>query len=236
MNNKFSLSTFIALMVVMLGVAQQDNSVKISVFKPEEKTSKPVPPPQELQNYIKWNYSLIGRGVFLLNYEKPVAKLFSTEVGVGVTYRDFIFESFYDRYTPKFVSQSAGLGFALEGGARFFPAGFDNFEGFFLSPVISFRRYNVPVDEKLIQGNSATTLKQGYDFTDLQFKIGYAYESWWFDDIVSEFYAGVAMRYATSRYYTEGSYTPNGQQTLIPNTVNFKYPQFLMGMKIGVPF
>lgn len=215
----------------------QDNSTKITVFKPED--SKPTTSagiqPANYVNCIRWNYSLLGRGVFLMDYEFLFQKKLSIEVGLGLTYRDLFFETFRPNY---FLDQTVNpqFGYALEGGIKFYPKEVNEFEGFYVSPMVSFRKFNLP--ETFTSNNAInqplSSFNTGYNFTDLQFKIGYSYESIWDVDLRGEVYAGVAMRYAKINYY-EATSNNNGTQ-YTATTTNLKLPQILVGLTLGLPF
>ncbi len=223
-----------------LSIGQNDQSVKITVFKPSEEKTTVATKIMQDQNCIKWNYSLLARGVFLLNYEHPISKKVSAEVGLGVTYRDLIFETYSGLPFNDFGSNNKNFGFAVEGGVRLYPKDFDNFEGFFISPIVSYRTYSTPQPTANSSSSSTTTavpnsnFKPGYNLMDLQFKIGYAYESFWDWDIIGEVYAGFAMRYADVKYYDLDNNTSVSQYT--PKEESIKLPQFLFGLKVGLPF
>lgn len=224
-----------------VGFCQNDGgATKITIFKPED--AKPVTtgnPADRLQekNNIKWNYSLLSRGVFLLNYEFYLNSKLTGEVGAGLTLRDYIFEAFKGQFFLDNYSYGASSnpGFCGEGGIRFYPKGFDNFEGVFLSPIISYRNYALGSQSLSSNRTTKTSFVPGYKFLDLQFKFGYQYESIWSEDLYGEIYIGFALRKATVNYLQE-SYNINNTVIYTPTEAKESFAQPLFGFKIGVPF
>jgi hypothetical protein len=236
MKNKYILLFIVGLLIHFVSVAQENTSTKITVFKPEDSgpTNAAAAKPTEYVNCIKWNYTALSRGVFLMNYEYILQKKLSAEVGLGLTFRDFLFEAFHGSYFSD-LNSTAKFGFAIEGGIRFYPKEVNEFEGFFVSPIVSYRSYSVPQTTEPTSNNQPlTTFEAGYNFTDVQFKIGYSYESLWDVDLLGELYAGVAMRYATVNYY-DLNYV-NGAAEYTATKAKLQLPQLLLGFKFGLPF
>ncbi|MBI2271571.1 MAG: hypothetical protein HYU69_14600 [Bacteroidetes bacterium] len=210
---------------------------KITVFQP----SQPIPVNRVDsarfvdRNLVKWNYSLLARGVFLLNYEFYISDKFTGEAGVGLTYRDIVFEmmkegNFLDYGTP--VVHLCG-----EAGIRFYPKDFDNFEGIYLSPMVSYRSYSFEkaTNNNTVSSGNVNGFKPGYNFLDFQFKFGFQYESLWNLDILGDFYVGFALRNATVSQLVEIQ-NNNNTTTYQPSTSTTMYPQPLCGFKLGIPF
>jgi hypothetical protein len=195
---------------------------------------------------LKWNWSLLGRGVFLLNYEVYLGGNFSLEVGAGITYEDFLFEftkSEGGDSIQQFSSNENSSQFGSpspkicgEGGLKYYPGGYDNMEGFYLEGMLSYRSYSYPnpAFSPVINGNGFTP---GYKFLDEQLKFGYIATSW-FSDVTGEFYIGVGIRNATvdtyqdATPYTIAKYGP-GFTTVVLHTT---YPQVLLGFKLDYMF
>ena len=174
---------------------------------------------------IKWNYSLLPRGVLLFNAEQVTGNYLSIEAGAGLTYRDYIFEmSLYDFYYTDF-SEETNIGYAVEGGLRIYPSGSDDLYGFYINPAISYRSYSITSIYSV-----SKTYDLGYEFLDIQFKIGYQDEGWMWD-VYYDYYFGVGYRKAAYWELVE-----NGNN--LPEKVQMQreIPQLLMGIKIGVPF
>ncbi len=225
------------LLVPQLCFSQEKGSIKINVFKPQDNvpTATNSSPGGLNRHNIKWNYSLLGRGVFLMNYEFYLSDKFTGEVGVGLSYRDFIFE-FSDDLKPFVNYTTPNVNFCGEAGFRFYPKGFADFEGVYLSPVISYRNYTFKENLSSSSINSATILesKNGYNFIDLQFKFGYQYESLW-SDLYADLYIGLALRNLTQTYDVS-TVDMNGTYYKVPVKESKSYPQALVGIKLGLPF
>jgi hypothetical protein len=220
--------------------SQENNTTKITIFQPGGVKAEDVPKPPPNTNLIKWNYSMLSRGVFLMNYEFVLTDKLTGEAGVGLTYRDFIYETMKNESLLEY--RNPKVNFALEAALRFYPKKHDGFEGIYLSPAISYRKYAFDKQVELYgNGNYAgysSTFYPGYSFVDLQFKFGYQYESWWVDDMITDFYIGFGYRSATSKYYelstVNGGYSSS--TIITPVTKSESYPQPLFGFKLGVAF
>jgi len=215
--------------------SQEGSSIKITVFQPGGlKTEDTLKPPPST-NLVKWNYCVLSRGVFLMNYEFVLNKKFTVEAGAGLTYRDFIYESVKNEFLQEYKKPK--INFAVEGAIRFYAKDHYHFEGVYLSPGISYRKYSFDKQEELYgNGNYAGysyTFYPGYSFVDMQFKFGYQYESWWIDGVTTDFYIGCAYRNATSKYYEVASLN-NNSTVISPVTKKESFPQILFGFKLGV--
>lgn len=220
--------------------SQEGSSTKITVFQPGGVKQEDVPKPPPLTNLVKWNYSVTTRGVFLMNYEFVMTERLTCEVGAGLTYRDFIYEATQNSMLLEY--RNPNVNFAVEGGFRLYPKKHIQFEGIYLSPVVSFRKYSFDPQKELYGGGNYAgydpSFSPGYSFLDAQFKFGYQYESWWIDDVTTDFYIGFCLRNATAKYYE--LYELNtffGSSTEIrPVTEADSYPQPLFGFKLGLAF
>jgi hypothetical protein len=216
--------------------------IKITIFSYDSTTivkaggdTTTVPKVKGLQNMLKWNISLLGRGVFMLNYERSIGKNISIEIGAGITYSDFIFTQYYDVGSFKKQAYASNInssgntvitslmktpfqgatkfaGYAVELNPRYY---FNKaeFDGFYVSPFLSYSKYNYGVTVEEETGTSYSSFNSRsitdlyYTFTDLGFKIGYQlspgdyyssrYRSAWFgnsDNFYYDFYFGAAYR------------------------------------------
>ncbi|MFI5164053.1 MAG: hypothetical protein ACHQHP_02275 [Bacteroidia bacterium] len=214
--------------------SQDGGSTKITIFQPGGVKTEDEKKPPPLKNLIKWNYSLVTRGVFLLNYELILSDKLSGEVGAGLTYRDFIFEVL--KHSEFIDYTNTKVNFAFEGALRFYPKGNKNFEGLYLSPAISYRSYSFAPQQELYGSYFGynNSFSPGYNFLDLQLKFGYQYESWWLDDLTTDFYIGFGYRSATVKYYEVNTNSYSNAVTAVTKTDS--YPQALLGFKIGIAF
>lgn len=219
--------------------SQDGGSTKITVFQPGGVKADDTPKPSPRTNLVKWNYCILTRGVFLMNYEFALNNKFTAEAGAGLTYRDFIYEAVKGEVFNEYKNAKVNL--AVEGSIRFYPKDHYDFEGIYLSPGISYRKYSFD-NQKALYGNGYypgydNAFNPGYSFMDMQFRFGYQYESWWIDDVITDFYVGFAYRNATSKYYELSSANNSSSSTVItPVTKKDSYPQALLGFKLGIVF
>lgn len=232
---------FVSFIIIVIPVISQENgSTKITIFKPEDNkpTRADIPRQQDL-HCLKWNYFALIRGVFLINYEFQLKKKLSAEIGLGLTYRDLIFEATHDSYF-NISSYKAKYNFCIEGGVRFYPKDFDSFEGIYFSPMFSYRRYTLTTATDLYSSyqftNTIFSFKPGYNLVDLQLRFGYQYESFWYLDLLGDFYVGAGMRNATVNYYAGVHNATTGGTDYVSTKKQLQFPQLLCGFKICVPF
>ncbi len=219
-------------------VAQNGQSTKITVFKPTNGKPENVTKADSLasieHNCIKWNYFLLGRGVFMMNYEFLIKGNLTGEIGLGLAYRDFIFEVMkgMDGNGNSYWANDGTPTIHLcgEGGLRYYFTELDNFEGAYVGLSLSYRPYSFPGSPNIGQYG---TLIPGYNFFDTQFKIGYQYESR-YSDFTYDTYIGFGYRNATLNYYEQSN--TNYGVTYVPQTIHESFPQFLFGAKIGYSF
>lgn len=180
----------------------------------------------EQANCVKWNLALIGRGVFLFNYERMFFDQLTIELGFGATIRDYIYEAIAldmllveDFYREDII---VNKGFAFEIGPRFFPGGYENFNGVYFQPLYRLRKYYQYLKHDI---------DVGYSFRDACFIMGFQYDSWdW--NINWDIYFGAGI---SSLEFVELEY----------NEIDDDYeskryrkdrPLLLFGLKVGLPF
>lgn len=257
--NYFLSISFILTQIVSLCyfTNAQNSGVKIKVYYPGETEnsspakSAPKLNPLDKPNRIKWNYTLLSRGVLLFNYERLLSGKLGVEAGLGFTRRDYLFESII--LTDNINYRDNGKiysGAAAEVAVRFYPSMNEDGTGFFMSSGFSFRKYTYPatyVNRYATGGyygnvttSSPVTYNLNYNFKDVQLKAGYVYESLWSEEILSEVYFGFGLRYATfAKVSQETNYDVNGNflsEKYVVKNQNMFLPQFLLGMKMGLPF
>jgi hypothetical protein len=246
------------LLVLFVGLSiclnAQNNGATIQVFHPNQQQGgyQPVTKAHKDsmrymdKNSIKWNWSLLTRGVFLINYERYIGGNFSIEIGAGLTYRDFLFEftkslggdtiKGFSGNTDISDFGSASPKECGEAGLRYYPSGYDNMEGVYLEATVSYRSYSFPnpTYQPVVGGSGYVP---GYNFLDEQFKFGYVASSW-ASDITGEFYVGIGWRNATVNTYEDATYLVNYTPVYgyKPITLHLDYPQFLLGFKLNYSF
>ncbi|HVA99570.1 MAG TPA: hypothetical protein VNG53_11805 [Bacteroidia bacterium] len=96
------------------------------------------------KNALKINPILIPFGVFPIYYERKIAKRFSIEAGVGITFTDFLYE-FYsnDSFSPNGTTVIGKSGYSLEGSIRYYMEySSQAIDGYYFSPDVWYRTYN----------------------------------------------------------------------------------------------
>lgn len=252
--------------------AAQGSPIKVTIFSSDsaaktQDVKETQNTPNFYKNLIKWNYTLLGRGMFLLNYERHLANNFTLEIGAGVTYSDFIFTTFYeaknDFHATTQASNSPGgafvttrvvqtlgdnstkkFGFGAEISPRFY-FDKDEFQGFYLSPYMSYRKYNYACSVEEIDANGYSTTRAFdnlyYTFLDLGAKVGYQYYFTYRESFYYDFYAGVAYRNAQINTVMQTDTQNNVYGYGITTTYSeymqkMALPQFMLGAKIGYSF
>jgi hypothetical protein len=186
------------------------------------------------KNYLGWNLYLLGRGAFVLGYERILHPKHALNIDVGLTYRDFIYEGIN---TETLESGSAKTGHYVAASYKFYPKDYSDFDGgVYLSPGFINRSYSVSYDVTYNNGVSSRTTKVdgSYSMTEYLFKMGYVRESDWFDDLISDFYIGVGSRSITRNTYDVVS-TGNVDK-IVTGTTTKRVPALYVGLKIGFTF
>lgn len=215
-------------MVLICNIVTGQNSTVV-VFDAEDAQEVNIEKETVLKNAMKWNWSLLSRGVFMLNYERELKPWISLEVGAGLCYRDFIFEGideseFYDLNE----SSTAIIKPAFESRVRVYPFLLDDMEGFYCSLAYLKRNYAFEndVDDVIYESS--------YRFNESQFLVGWQYESFWIDNILADFYFGVGLRNYKTKSYDEDYI--NGSASYLLNEEDGSKPAFYLGWKLTVPF
>ena len=170
---------------------------------------------------MKWNFSLLVRGVFALNYERELNDFMSIEVGAGLTYRDRFFEEakkmgINESNYPSGINTK--MGYYLEAGLRFFPYE-DVFEGVFISPLIRYRTYNIKTQASYY--NMATDV--GYNMTEL--------------GLIAGFITELPILNLSTECYIGGSYVMSQfHEPGLRNIIIDNNPFAMLGFKLDYPF
>ena len=235
----------IAVFLLLLGIfsnkafSQTKDSVKVYIYEPF-KSGQSIDVKKDIKvdhNCLKWNWSLLGRGVLAFNYERLITSKLSFELGAGLTYMDFLYELGQggDALGGDTKSYDVTLGPYVEGNLRFYPTEGD-LEGFYLSPFIRYRNYNLSTtfdDSGLSSGSGKNSYNSSYNMTDIGFNIGVQRETW-ITGVMVESYFGVAYRYrvVNNPYVDYVNSTP----VVIQEKTSKWVPAITFGFKIGIPF
>jgi hypothetical protein len=224
--------TLILMMFFISGFAQEPEKPKVVVYKPfvVEQEVDPIKDVVISRNMIKWNYWMIGRGAFLMEYERSLKQKLSIEGGLGLTYRDFIFEFFREISSDDwdyYENKSINLGIMAQAGIRYYPVDGD-MEGFYVSGLLRYRKYNLNGDIAYFNFTNMNA-DFGYQMTETCFLIGRQWEDFLLD-VTGDFYMGVSYEFASYHQPSEINGIWHMQK------VNKNLPALLFGMKIGLPF
>jgi hypothetical protein len=226
------MKKLIPFLFVFIGQFSLGQNATVTVFDADDAEEINVESETVLKNAVKWNWSLLARGVFMLNYERELKPWVSVEAGLGLCYRDIMFEGMDEFLLQDNVMYSdeatAVIKPAVEGRVRFYPFQLNDMEGFYCS--LGYLNRNYQTETAIEQETYETT----YQFNESQFLIGWQYESWWLNNILADVYFGVGLRgYETSTY--ESQYA-NGSTDYVRVDDKGSKPAFYLGFKLSVPF
>jgi hypothetical protein len=128
-------------------IIENDNNTASN--RPGHKKSTP-----SYNNLIRWNMFELAKGVIGFGYERRISDVFSTDIVLGYTTRDYIGNLFDEardnnslnyssgslNYTNSEYKISGGAAFML--GVRIYPGGNDDFDGFYIAPHLYMKNYN----------------------------------------------------------------------------------------------
>lgn len=229
---------FIFTLVPNIPALAQRDSVRVRVFDGtgnELQRPPKVRPAYNDKNYIGWNLYALGRGAFVLGYERILHPKHAINVDLGLTYRDFIYEGIN---TETLETGSAKTGHYVAAFYKFYPKEYSDFdEGLYLSPGVINRSYSVSYNVDYYNGSSTKTAKVdgGYSMTEYLFKMGYVRESYLFDNLIGDMYIGVGSRSITRNTYDV--VTDNfGAEKITTAKETKRVPALYLGFKIGFTF
>ena len=197
----------LAIIYSNLIYSQNNNITTYDPFKPTETVTPGEASRQIKKNVIKWNLSVIPRGIFQFNYERLINSHLTLEGGFGLTYFDYMLVlgsvfsiSNKDLYFPT-ENTTITPGLAFEFAPRIYPTVGD-LEGFYLSPIGRFRYYNITAldPDNMHKGS----YDYGYNVSELGFTIGFQNEGW-FWDVMHDWYFGVGYRTINYKGFKENS-------------------------------
>lgn len=229
---KFIMACMFLLTIADFSSAQ-DGSVKVKVFDgtttPQSDANK-----YDAKNYLYINPYLLPRGILSLGYERVLHEKHSILAELGITYRDYIYETANDIDAGFFGDNSSKVrvGKYLQVGYKFYPTGIDDFDGgFYISPSFMLRNYNLTDNIEFYNGKTyvPAMVDMSYSMNELALKFGFCRESWLLNDLISDLYFGVGSRTITSHGYTTTS-----NFVLVPTTQIVHKPALYLGVKFGI--
>ncbi len=200
----------------------QDNQINQDTLRSEIVTRSS----RGMTNEIKWDVGMLGRGIFILNYEHAVFSWLSPEIGLGITHTDFIYAGEVATgifpYTYSY-DRTSRYGFAYSGALRFYPRKMDNMKGIYLSLGVQGRyfRFSSP-KEKDFDGYSEVNMY------DARFVGGWQKQSEYVEDLTWDLYFGVGIRTIKDHYYDADKRSMEIGSS--------EHPILIAGVKLGLPF
>ncbi|HEY8400494.1 MAG TPA: hypothetical protein VIK89_04490 [Cytophagaceae bacterium] len=215
--------------------AQQENSDEPTVVVTYTKTNGNSYKKREhnIYNLIKVNPILIVNGDMPIYFERRLNDQISIEAAVGVTYMNYIYESFKVETQGQYIEERNALpGYSASGSIKFYPSTYTSaLEDFYFGLEARYRHYR---SEAL--DNSTSSLR-GYvpEYRKIiDSKITFGYITYLSDRVIADFYAGFGMR---KRDYARAYYTnENGYTETVYETTNDLIPVISAGIKIGFGF
>lgn len=184
------------------------------------------------KNQIKWNLGMIMRGCFEMDYERVLSEKFTFEVGAGVTYVDLIYAVAGDLDNLGGGNVKYKYGPLVTADMRFYPRSVTDFDGFYISLMYRYRKYNA-IETVGYQTNNINynyEMKNNHAHSEFGFIVGS--QSGDYFDLVYDYYFGVGISNITKVYPDRGDYnTPPTE-----STIESSRPMLYVGLKMGLPF
>lgn len=230
MNIKY-LCLFLLISLSSQVFPQHPTNTRVTVYQPfQASDTLDITQIKIDRNCVKWNMALLCRGVFTMSMERMLSQSVSVEAGVGVTYRDWIFETARELSNSDFSfgnDLNISLGPFISGSMRWYPKAGD-LEGIYVSPFIRYRQYNINTAEGSLSSEPDVPIGYKMNESGLLFGIQRMSLAW---DVTWEYYIGVGMSYS--------SFKQPGTDHL--GAVSWEHkkrksPMFYVGYTIGLPF
>lgn len=220
-------------------------SQSVTVYEPytkktkDQKTSK-----SSIKHNFQWNWSLITRGAFVVNYEYKINNYLSAEAGLGLTYVDLMSIGFYERIVQDEEvktldeDESAEIkgGYYASAAIKIYPKEMEDFEGLYIQPTIRYRTYNLGdskfayYDSSIGNNINEKSFTINYKATDLALMFGYQIEGW--QDIMYNTYIGLGYTMKTIEHPVANTTT---KQLELGKTYE-NIPNVFVGFSLGLTF
>ncbi len=175
---------FLSAQVVLqtsVDTAQKKTTVKVSVLNPHGKQAVAYDghsmPADSVQQALKINPGNFVRGDFALYYEYRLARHFSVEGALGVTYVDYFYELIQNGGRFIFKANEANAarfysGYSARFQLRWYPSRYETaITGYYLAPEISYRTYKM--DYFINTGLIAEPHRLNRKYTDIRLQFGH---------------------------------------------------------------
>jgi hypothetical protein len=231
-------STLLALLALIATCASaQPDKPKTKVVLYKDRIAAQWDTVNCVKNAIKANPLLFLRGELPLYYERALSSRLSAELGVGITYRNYVNLTFagdhadaddFGAGTKIIPSPSGHLGF------RYYLTDDLEPQGNYLQVEFAYLRYGKEISEKDSTGqfNGLINLDER-TFNDFRLYYGYqklsGTSNWLFD-----FYGGVAVRSRHMIIVNEDLNTTTKQWSYEIEEIDDLVPAFFIGVKVGL--
>ncbi len=220
MKQQFSILLFLLALNVS---AQNDNGSVIvyDAFDTTETLDKKAVYSEN--NGLKLNLGNLGRGIFMLNYERIISRDFSVEIGIGATTIDYLYLVSYDE--TEYIQEENGI--AFEANVRYYPNGADYLDGTYFAPYFRYRSYKYGYEAENSAGEYETEFFDARA-KELAFLVGYQTES---GNFLMDYYLGLGYKFSS---FPESSYSEDN--VLLYSKENTNNFIVLLGVRIGLLF
>jgi hypothetical protein len=234
------LVTALSLVCINVFLAQaQSDSIRVRVFSEPSHDNTEAPLPED-RNYIAINPWYLARGAFTVAYEEVLQEKHALVVTGGLTYRDFMYEFLGNDFGGADEGEVEGvtvrIGTLYDIAYKFYPNGYNDFDGIYVSPGIVGRSYKTSKTVTYYNSSGdevSADVNTSYKMNEAYIKFGYISESWLIDGMITDIYFGVGMRKIFSHSYElEDNSTGSGQFLSMGNKTK-QSPCLYLGVKIG---
>jgi|GEM_PF-4227365 len=238
---RFVFFLFVFFAGIQTACWAQRDSIRVRVFSGTQQLPVPeVNRNYDAKNFIRFNMYLILRGAFTVGYERILSNKHSVAIDAGLTYRDFLYESFIGEDFLTDSDTKVGIGNYFEISYKFYPKDYGDFdEAIYISPGFIKRSYDLSTDAEYYNGNDYSTenVDVGYGMTEAYLRFGYLRESWIFDNVFMDAYFGIGYREITANSYElMDSPLGGGAEQVVRNRETEGVPALYAGAKIGFTF
>ncbi|MBL7962686.1 MAG: hypothetical protein JNM31_02465 [Flavobacteriales bacterium] len=236
-SHRRALLTLLALMAGTPALwAQTKERTKVVLYK--DRLAAQFDTVNCVKNVVKANPLLFLRGELPFFYERALTPKLSLEVGVGVTFRDYLSFSLGGQT----ASADYGAGTTIvprlsyHVGARFYLTDDLEPQGWYLQFAMAHLEYVTDITEKNSDGQfSDRTLRDERIFNDLRGLFGFQMLSGTSNWLI-DFYGGLGMRFRDMTIVTERTDLATSQWTYTTEQVDDIVPVLYAGFKVGLGF
>lgn len=188
------------------------------------------------RNLLSLKLYSFGNGIGALSYERIINPSNAIQVSGGLTYRDFLSETFgftrskeIETFAEKTIQKTGSY---WEIAYKYYFDGYYDFDGYYISPSFSMRSYYF---------NGYKNATDFYKMNDASIRLGKMTESYVFEELKANFYVGVGFRgttYEKNIDPTDTSPELVGEETISNNKILNSYwrPALYFGAQIGIGF